>query len=253
LALVDPITGLQTTIASGNVGQNVANAVAGDDLSDSSGSAGASDTNDASVFAADNESDSGPIAISVVGSPAPGVTGSVQVNLNISGWSGSTVQGQDDSTGAGTDAGNFQFQTSDGAAASGTVTSNVTVTVALDDGHGDTTNSTEAVVDSATAGDMVSDSDGGTDNFSDANGHLVSDNEQDTERGTAALSSGHQSTDKFHETMTTVDPTTSLTTSVSATDNSTDQENDREDDTSQDGHTSSGASVSRRPWRATRT
>jgi hypothetical protein len=216
----------------------------GDDVSDTttSGTAGNGDTrkeND-NVDAGAGGSSQGPLDISIVGSPAPGITADFETMLTLGSADGAHVQGEDSSQAAGSDTGDVKFSAMTMGTEGGKVNDTVTETINTDDGHGNTVKSSDSIVDKVTVGDMGVNTDEGEDDFSDGNPQAASDNEFDTDVITAVADTNDKRTGQAQSTTTTVDPTTGLQTTVQTTDNATDNENKDQSDVTFDKHTASG-------------
>src|SRR5258708_6596640 len=217
LILKDPVTGVMTNILSGQQGVANFDDQAGDDVSntDTSGMGPGDVVTGAEedrLAASAGESTQGPLDISIVGSPAPGITADFEAMLITSSTNGAQVQGEDDSQAAGSDTGDVKFSTTDLGTVGGKVNTTVTDVINTDDGHGNTANSSNTLTDNSTVAGMAGDGDRGEDDFTDANGQPTSDNESDTDVKMGDSQQSDKINDQAQANMTTVDSVTGMIT-----------------------------------------
>jgi hypothetical protein len=243
--LKDPVTGVTTNILSGQQGLANFNDQASDDTSDTtkSDAAGNSDTfqEDDRLAASAGDSSQGPLDISIVGSPAPGITADFEATLILGSGDGAQIQGEDDSQAAGSDTGDVKFSTTDLGTAGGKTNTTVTDTVNTDDGHGNTVGVVGTRIDRTALGAMVGDTDKGEDDFTD-NPQTSTDAENDTDVATADMGADSKGNDDLTATISTTDATSGMKTTVVVTENGTDHEDAENSGSDADKHSASGLS-----------
>src|SRR5207248_2172778 len=115
LLVKDPTTGVTTNIFTGDVGKDIFKDKFSDDFSDKfyvSPSGGRTETyaDTEKEYASKTFSHHGPIDISIVGSPQPGLTVDYRPRLNVDNSGSNTITGDDISAAKGSDAGTIKFQ-----------------------------------------------------------------------------------------------------------------------------------------------
>jgi hypothetical protein len=224
LILKDPTTGVTTNILSGQQGLANFNDQASDDTSVGDtfglGTGNAlTSTEDDRLAASAGDSSQGPLDISIVGSPAPGITADFEATLILGSYDGAQIQGEDDSQAAGSDSGNVKFGATELATAGGKLSTTIGGATNADDGHGNTANSATTITTKGTVGSMGGEGDRGEVNFADTNGQPTSDNESDTDVQVDEVQASTKQTLNMHLAGAVVDPATGWKTTVSADNN----------------------------------